>query len=93
MDNEYIRAKLLFALARKRKWGESHTAYEHIFRQFKSESLGKAGLKNAKNIADELTKEGFILKKPTSYGLQISLNPVKSQEIKKIIKEQLGFDL
>lgn len=93
MDNELLRAKLLFALARKRKWGESHTAYENMFRQFKSEALGKAGLKNAKNIAEELIKEGFILKKPTHYGLQVSLNPRKSEEIKKVIKERLGFDL
>ena len=93
MDNDLTRAKLLFALARKRKWGESHTAYENIFRQFKSESLGKAGLKNARNIADDLIKECFILRKPTHYGLQVSLNPTKSQEIKKLIKEQLGFEL
>lgn len=79
MDNESIRAKLLFALARKRKWGESHTAYENMFRQFKSESLGKAGLKYAKNIAEDLMREGFVLKKPTHYGLQISLNPKKSR--------------
>lgn len=93
MDNQEIRARMLFALARKRKWGESHTAHEHIFRQFKSEALGKAGLKNVKNIAEELMREGFILKKPTHYGLQVSLNPVKSQEIKKLIKEKLGFDV
>lgn len=80
MDNELIRAKLLFALARKRKWGASHTAYEHIFRQFKSEALGKAGLKNVKNIGDEMMREGLILKKPTHYGLQVSLNPKKSKD-------------
>ena len=75
MDTDIIRAKLLFALARHRKWGESHTTYENMFRSFKSESLGKAGLKHAKNIADELMREVFILKKPTNYGLQVSLNP------------------
>ena len=93
MDNEEIRARLLFALARKRNWGESHTAYEHMFRQFKTEALGKAGLKNAKNIADELMREGFIIKKPTHYGLQVSLNPKRAEEIKKMIKERLGFEL
>ena len=93
MDNEEIRARLLFALARHRKWGESHTAYENMFRQFKSEALGKAGMKNARNIADELMKEGFIIKKPAHYGLQVSLNPKMSQEIKKLIREKLGFEL
>ena len=93
MDNEIIRAKLLFALARNRKWGGSHTAYENMFRTFKSEALGKAGLKNVKNIAEELMREGFIIKKPTHYGLQVSLNPRKAGEISKMIKEQLGFDI
>ena len=93
MDNELIRAKLLFSLARKRKWGASHTAYENMFRQFRSESLGKAGIKYAKDIAEELIRGGFILKKPTHYGLQVSLNPIKAGEIKNIIKKQLGFDL
>jgi hypothetical protein len=93
MDNEEIRARLLFALARHRKWGERHTAYEHMFRQFKTEALGKAGLKNVKNVADDLMTEGFIIKKSTHYGLQVSLNPRKSQEIKKIISEKLGFVL
>ena len=93
MDNEEIRARILFALTRKRKWGESHTAYENIFRQFKSEALGKAGLKNVKNIADELIKEGLIIKKPAHYGLQVSLNPRKADEIRKIIKEQLKLDI
>ncbi|MBI3190319.1 hypothetical protein HYZ41_01295 [archaeon] len=93
MDNDEIRARLFFALARHRKWGESHTAYEHMFRQFKTEALGKAGLKNVKNIADELMRGGFIIKKPTHYGLQVSLNPRKSQEIKQLIRNKLGFDL
>jgi len=93
MDNQLICAKLLFALARKRKWGESHTAYEHMFRHFKSEMLGKEGMKLAIKAAEELVKNGFIIKKTTHYGLQVSLNPRMSQEIKKIIKEQIGFDL
>ncbi len=93
MDNDFIRAKLLFALARHRKWGESHTAYENMIRQFKTEALGKAGLKYAKNIAEELMRQSLLLKKPTHYGLQVSLNPRKSEEIKKLIKEQLGFDV
>ena len=92
MDNEEIIARLLFSLARKRKWGESHIAYENMFRSLKSESFGKKGLKNAKNIAEELFREGFVIKKPTSYGLQISLNPEKGKEIKELIKK-LGFEL
>ena len=94
MDNEQrCSALILFSLARKRKWGESHTAYENLFKVFRSEALGKHGMKEAKNVADNLIRNSFIIRKPTSYGIQISLNPNKSQEIKKLIKEQLGFDL
>jgi len=53
--------------------------------------MGKAGLKNVRNITDDLMREGFIIKKPTHSGLQVSLNPKKAQEIKHIIKEWLGF--
>ena len=94
MDNEnFIKAKLLYSLARKRKWGESHTAYENIFKILKSESLGKQGLRQAKDFAEDLNREGLIIKKPTNYGVQVSLNPYRAHEIKRIIKEQLGFDI
>lgn len=94
MDNDKLTAaRIVFALARKRKWGESHTAYENMFRQFRSQSMGKEGLKHAENNAAILIREGFIIRKPTGYGLQVSLNPRKAQEIKNLIKEQLGFDI
>ena len=50
-------------------------------------------MKLAAKIAEELAREGFIIKKPTSYGLQVSLNPKMSQEIKKLIKDKIGFDI
>ena len=94
MDNaKTVAARLLFSLARKRKWGESHTAYEHLFKSFKSESLGKDGMNLARSIAEELMRAGLILKKPTHYGVQVSLNPRMAHEIKMIIKENLGFDV
>ncbi len=93
MDNEFIKAKLLYSLARKRKWGESHTAYENIFKILKSESLSKDFLRTSSELFEQLCREGFIIKKPTNYGLQISLNTHRAQEIKQLIKEQLGFEL
>ena len=92
MDN-LVRARLLYALARMRKWGESHTDYENIFKQFKSSSLSKDILKSVRKTAEDLIRDGYILKKPTHYGLQISLNPALSIQIKKLIKENLGYDL
>lgn len=93
MDDDIIRAQLLYALARKRKWGESHTAYENLFRQFDPSAMGKHGMKIAKAIVEKLFRDDFLIKKPTGYGLQVSLNPRKSQEIKKIISEKLGFEI
>ncbi|MFH1520180.1 MAG: hypothetical protein ABID61_00900 [Candidatus Micrarchaeota archaeon] len=92
MDNS-IKARLLYALARKRKWGESHTDYENLFRQFKSSVLSKDILKSVRETAEELIRNGYIIKKPTGYGLQVSLNPKFSIQIKKLIKENLGYDL
>ncbi len=93
MDTQVIRAKLLLALARKRKWGESHTAYENMTRQFKSESLGKHGFKLVEEVARGLVREGLVLEKRTHYGLQVSLNPRNAREIKALIKQKLGFEL
>ena len=94
MDNEKtIKTHLLFSLARKRKWGESHTAYENMFKSLRSEAFGKDAMKLATRLAEELMRDGFIIKKPTHYGLQVSMNPKKSQEIKKLIKDKLGFGL
>ena len=93
MENEEIRARLLFALARRRNWGESHTAYEHLFRQFKSAALGKAGMKLAEKTAEALVREGLIFKKPTHYGLQVSLNPNKAHEIKELIRRKLWIEM
>lgn len=57
--------------------GGKHTAIEHL-------SKGIAGhLKGGvKHAASELVKEGILIIKPTSYGLQVSLNPEKMEEIK-----------
>jgi hypothetical protein len=37
-----------------------------------------------------LIKEGLLLAKPTSYGLEVSLNPRRKAEIDKIIEEYLN---
>jgi len=37
-------------------------------------------------MAKELIRQGFIIPKPTHYGLQVSLNPRKSEEIIAFMK-------
>ena len=58
MDSlELVKAKLLFKLARRRNWGNSHTAFDNLKKGFKSrEHL------LVKRAAEELIKENIIKK-------------------------------
>lgn len=82
-----IKAAILFKLFNLAKWGGSHTAFENLKKGFKPRELGRKGLKRIEDCAEDLIREGLILRKPTSYGLQVSLNPRKHQEIHRIIQE------
>ena len=73
---------ILFKLYRRRIIGGKHTAFEHI-----TDGIPKHLMGDAKTAAQELVKKGLLLTKPTSYGLQISLNPERIQEIIRIIEE------
>ena len=42
-----------------------------------------------KNVAKDLIKSGLLFSKPTSYGLEISLNPKRKKEIDMIIEKYL----
>jgi len=76
-----FRKIILRKLFRRRVIGGKHTAVEHL-----TKGLPKHAVGEAKNAVDELIKEGLILPKQTSYGLQVSLNPEKIDEISKIIE-------
>lgn len=73
---------ILRKLYRRRVIGGKHTAVEHLTKGMPRHAAGMA-----KDVVKELIKEGFILTKQTSYGLQVSLNPEKIDEISKIIEE------
>jgi len=86
MDSlEVVKARLVFKLARRRNWGNAHTAFDNLKRGFKPNEHFLV-----KRAAEELVKENFLLKKPTGYGLHVSLNHEKAQEIKSLIFELLG---
>ena len=57
----------------------------YSYRAFEQRAAKTCGWRS-KNAVKELIKEEFILQKPTSYGLQVSLNPEKIEEIIKIIE-------
>ena len=83
-SDESIRIKrtIIERLVSKRVWGGKHIDYVYIASGFPS-NMKKIVLK----IADELIKEGLIVKKPTGYGLQIYLNINMKSEIMRYISE------
>lgn len=88
-----LKAWILYKLAKHGYFHGRHTDFTNIAKGFKPQHLGKQGHKRINKLAEELTKEGFIVKKPTSYGLHVYLNSEKSKEIKELIKRTLGIDL
>ncbi len=85
-SEDEIKATILYHLRRKKVIGGVHTHFDTLTRGFPSH-LGK----NVKEIAKSLIKEGFLITKPTSYGLQVSLNKNKIKEIEELIFRILGF--
>ena len=87
MDSlDLVKARILFKLARRRNWGNSHTALDNLKKGFKPKDHNLV-----KIASEELIKENLLFKKPTSYGLHVSLNHEKAAEIKQKIFELLDI--
>ena len=86
-DTEYqkIRFHILNKLHLRRKWGASHTSIDLVSKGLSSHRIG-----DAKKIVNELIVEGFLLKKPSTKELHVSLNLGKKAEIDRIIGEGPG---
>ncbi len=85
--DDKIKATILYHLRRKRIIGAKHTHYDTLKMGFPVH-LGK----NIENAAKELVKENYLKTKPTSYGLQVSLNIEKIKEIEDFIKRVLDLN-
>ena len=79
-DNQ-IKATILLKLHKRGNWGASHTAFDNLQKGFKEADLGKHGKKRIEVIAKDLIRQGWIIPKPTNYGLQVALNPRENQAI------------
>lgn len=86
MDEEIIRATILYHLRRKKAIGGAHTPFDTVRKGFP----GHVG-KEVTKIANQLIKEGLIITKPAEYGLQISLNKERIKEIDNYISKKLGI--
>lgn len=78
-SEQYLKIKtvILRKLVIHNIWGAKHTNYEFVQKGLPKDLRG-----SAKDVADDLIKSGILLSHPTSYGMQISLNPERAKEIK-----------
>jgi hypothetical protein len=74
--------RILENLLEKNIIGEKHTSEDNAIKCLPKHLRGEA-----KKALKKLAREGYILLKPTSYGMEISLSPHKIAEIRKIISE------
>ena len=79
--DEEIKGKVLHKLTRLGKFKHSHTSIDNLPKGFPKDLAGRV-----KDIIMELMKEGILLTKPTSYGLEVSINANKKEEIIRYIE-------
>lgn len=85
LPDQQVKAAILHKLYWRGCWGGKHTAFENLKKGFKPKELGRKGLRRVDDLAKELIREGYIIPKPTSYGLQVSLNPRRANDIRRIV--------
>ncbi len=76
-----VKRRILYKMARKGLWGGRHTAFDEMWKR----GIPPEHWNDFKAGLDELVKEGLVVKKPTGYGLHISLNVRMKAEIEKLI--------
>ena len=88
LSEDVIKARLLLHLRKKRVIGGVHTHFDTLERGF-PKHLGR----NVELVAKELIKFGLLIIKPTSYGLQVSLNKERLEEIEAFILKVLNIKI
>ena len=79
-----LRATILKKLKRRGKWGEAHMSVDKLTSGIPKHLRGLA-----EEVVEDMIRERVLLTKPTSYDLEVSLNPRKKAEIKRIINKYL----
>ena len=87
VNRDWVKATILYHLRNKEVIGGAHTPFDTLGKRFPKHLIGEA-----KDVAKELIKEGKLITKPTSYGLQVSLNKEMLLEIEAFIAKTLGFN-
>ncbi len=69
---------ILRKLVRHRMWVHKHTSIHNLPKGLPDYLRSK---KEVRKVIDLLLKNGFLLSKPTNYGLEVSLNIKKKKQI------------
>lgn len=85
-SDEDIMARIIHKLYRRGNWGESHTSFENLKKGFNQRDLGKKGLKRVDKIGEQMIKSRLLRSKQTSYGLEVSLEFTRKDELIKIMR-------
>lgn len=81
MEKEQLKGFIVKKLFHHKYVGGKHTDIENLKKGLPSHVKG-----DVVESVKELIKEEILMSKPTSYGLHVSLNPKKRQEIEKYLK-------
>lgn len=75
-SDDEIKGKVLHKLVRAGKFEHSHTAIENMQKGFPKDLVGRV-----KENIQALAKEGILRIKPTNYGVQVSVNVDRTDDI------------
>lgn len=85
-EQEYAEIKrfILKKFVRRRMWMHKHTSIHNLPKGLPDRLRSQ---KIVKEVIEDLLKQGFLLSKPTHYGLEVSLNIKKKKEIEEFIED------
>ena len=84
MQKEVIMIRFLRKLTNLNMWGGKHTELKNLLKAIPKHLRGE---KVTNEAIRELIKLEFLLSKPSTGEVHVSLNPRKTGEIKKFIEE------
>jgi len=82
-EEEDIKRFILRKLVRHRIWMHKHTSIHNLQKGLPDCLRSR---KEVRKVIERLLKNGFLLSKPTNYGLEVSLNIEKKKEIEEFIE-------
>ena len=77
-----IQKRILENLLEKNIIGEKHTSEDNVVKCLPKHLRG-----DARKALKRLVKGGYMQLKPTSYGMEVSLNPYRIAEIRRMLNE------